>query len=149
MLSKSLIQFSTDGWGCVPSLCLGLKPHYGGGNGGDGNSLQKNLYSTPKASVVSAPDLAAGHWRPMPPAETLEHSQANLTQSLVGSLLLSPGPWCTRGFVCAFQESVSPVGCKFCHQIPLAFKVRFPGGSQSLCQILWLGSLFWALELLQ
>ena len=26
-----------------------------------------------------------------------------------GSLLLSPGSWCTQGFVCALQESVSPV----------------------------------------
>ena len=33
--------------------------------------------------------------------------------SLVGSLLLSPRSWCTQGFVCALQESVSPVLCKF------------------------------------
>ena len=31
----------------------------------------------------------------------------------MGSLLLSPGSWCTQGFVCALQESVSPVLCKF------------------------------------
>ena len=35
-----------------------------------------------------------------------------LGQSL-GSLLLSPGSWCTQGFVCALQGSVSPVLCKF------------------------------------
>ena len=29
------------------------------------------------------------------------------------SLLLSPVSWCTQGFFCAFQESVSPVLCKF------------------------------------
>ena len=34
-------------------------------------------------------------------------------QSLVGSLLLSPGSWCTQGSVCALQEPVSPVLCKF------------------------------------
>ena len=28
MLSKSLIQFSVDGWGCVPSLLLGLRPNF-------------------------------------------------------------------------------------------------------------------------
>ena len=28
MLSKSLIQFSVDGWGCVPSLLFGLRPNY-------------------------------------------------------------------------------------------------------------------------
>ena len=32
---------------------------------------------------------------------------------LWGSLLLSPGSWCTQGSVCGFQESVSPVLCKF------------------------------------
>ena len=35
MLSKSLIQLSVDGWGCVPSLLFDLKPNYGGGNEGD------------------------------------------------------------------------------------------------------------------
>ena len=37
----------------------------------------------------------------------------SLDQSLVGSLLLSLGSWCAQGSVCAFQESVSPVQCKF------------------------------------
>ena len=35
------------------------------------------------------------------------HSGASLGQSLLGSLLLSPGSWCTQGFVCALEESVS------------------------------------------
>ena len=30
MLSKSLIQFSVDGWGYVPSLLFDLRPNYGG-----------------------------------------------------------------------------------------------------------------------
>ena len=58
--------------------------------------------------VFSAPDPMAAHCQPMPPPETPEHSQASLAQSLVGSLLLSPGSWCTQGFVCILQESVSP-----------------------------------------
>ena len=41
MLSKSLIQFSVDGWGCVPSLFFYLRPNYGGGNEDDDNLLQK------------------------------------------------------------------------------------------------------------
>ena len=45
-------------------------------------------------AILSAPDPAAGHHRPTPPPETLGHSQASLGQSLVGSLLLSPGSWC-------------------------------------------------------
>ena len=60
-----------------------------------------------------APNLAAGHCRPTPPQETPGHSRASLGQSLVGSLLLSPGSWCTQSSVCALQESVSPVLCKF------------------------------------
>ena len=32
MLSKSLIQFSVDGWGCVPSLLFDLRANYSGGN---------------------------------------------------------------------------------------------------------------------
>ena len=64
-------------------------------------------------ATLSAPNPAAGHHGPMPPLETPGHSQASLGQSLVGSLLLSPGSWCTQGSVCALQESVSPVLCKF------------------------------------
>ena len=37
MLSKSLIQFSVDGQGCVPSLLFDLRPNYGGGNEDNGN----------------------------------------------------------------------------------------------------------------
>ena len=41
MLSKSLIQFYIDGWGCVPSLLFDLRPNYGGGNEDNGGLLQK------------------------------------------------------------------------------------------------------------
>ena len=41
MLSKSLIQFSVDGQGCVPSLLFDLRPNYGGGNEDKGDLLQK------------------------------------------------------------------------------------------------------------
>ena len=42
LLSKSLIQFSVDGWdGCVPSLLFALKPNDGGGNENNGNLFQK------------------------------------------------------------------------------------------------------------
>ena len=42
--------------------------------------------------------------------QRLLDTQESLGQSLVGSLLLSPG---AQGSVCAFPESVSPVLCKF------------------------------------
>ena len=98
-------------------------------------------------AAISASDPTAGHRRPTPLPETPGHSQASLAQSIVGSLLLSPGSWCTQGFVCALQEPVSPVLWKFCSQIPLASKVKFSGSSQSLCQIPRLGNLLWVLEL--
>ena len=41
MLSKSLIQFSVDGEGCVRSLLFDLRPNYGGGNEDNGDLLQK------------------------------------------------------------------------------------------------------------
>ena len=52
-------------------------------------------------------------------------------------------------FVCTHQEYVSPGPWKFCNQIQLAFKVKFPGGFQSLCWVPKLGNLLWTLELLQ
>ena len=76
--------------------------------------------------TLSASSPAAGHHQPTPRPETPGPSRASLGQSLVGSLLLSPGSWCAQGFVCALQQSVSPVLWKFCNQIPLAFKVKFP-----------------------
>ena len=90
-------------------------------------------------AALSASYPEAGHHWPMPPPETPGYSQASLGLSLVGSLLLSPGSWCIQDFVCALQESVSPVLCKFCNHIPLASKVKFSGGSQSLWQIPRLG----------
>ena len=64
-------------------------------------------------AVLSAPNPAAGHHQCMPLLETSGHSRASLGQSLMGSLLLFPGSWCTQCFVCALQESVSPVLYKF------------------------------------
>ena len=63
---------------------------------------------------------------PKPPHRTPGHSQASLTQSLVGTLLLSLSSWCAQGFVCALHESLFPVLWMFCNQIPLAFKVKIP-----------------------
>ena len=93
MLNKSLIQFFIDGWSCVPSLLFDLRPNYDGSNEDNGNLLQK----VPR--TLSAPNPVAGHCQPTSPPETPGHSRASLGQSLVGSLLLSPGSWCTQGFV--------------------------------------------------
>ena len=76
----------------------------------------------------STPAPTAGQCQPMPLPETPGHSQKSLTQSPLGSLLLSPRSWCAQGFLCALQESVSPLLWKFYNQIPLAFKIKVPGG---------------------
>ena len=104
MPSKSLIQFSVDGWGCVPSLLLTW--------GKTMVEVMKIMTTSFKRSHVctatlSAPNPAASHHRPMPPLETPGHSRASLGQSLVGSLLLSPGSWCPQDSACALQESIS------------------------------------------
>ena len=73
-------------------------------------SFKKFLAGT---AALSGPNPAAGHHQPMPLPETPGHSRASLGQSLVGSLLLCPGSWCKQCSVCALQECVSPVLCKF------------------------------------
>ena len=116
MLSKSLIQFSVEGWGCVLSLFFDLRTNYGGGNEDNGDLLQKVPCMD---TTLSAPNPATGHFQSMPLPETPGHLQASLGQSLVRSLFLFLGPGVHRfscalqHSVCALQESVSPVLCKF------------------------------------
>ena len=110
ILSKSLIQFSIDVQSCVPFLLFTW--------GQTMVEVVKIIVTSFKRShaspaILTAPNPAAGHHQPMPLPETPGHSWASLGQSFVGSLLFSPGSWCTLGFVCALQESVSPVLCKF------------------------------------
>ena len=83
----------------------------------------------------------------MPTLEIPGHSQTCLTHSLVRTLLLSLGSWCAQGFICALHGPVSSVLWKFYNQIPLVSKVKFTGGSQSLCWIPRLGNQLWVLEL--
>ena len=82
MLSKSLIQFSVDGWGCVPSLLFTWGQNYGGGNEDNGDLLQKIL--------------SRESW-------TLTGKSGSVS---LGSLLLSPGSWCTKAlFVVMFPKA--------------------------------------------
>ena len=43
VLSKSLIQFSVDARGFVPSLLFDLRPNYGGGNEDNGGQWRTRL----------------------------------------------------------------------------------------------------------
>ena len=90
------------------------------------------------------------YWAPTDLEVHLSVSYPLDTHSKSGSVscvVTAPFSWCPQGFACALQESVSPVLCKFCNQIPLASKVKFSGSSQSLCQIPRLGNLLWVPEL--
>ena len=57
MLCKSLIQFSVDGWGCVPSLLYVLRSNWGRGDE-DNGFLQRSYAHT---ATRSAPNLLSTH----------------------------------------------------------------------------------------
>ena len=63
-------------------------------------------------ATLTAPNTVVGHHQPTPPLETPGHLRTSLGQSLVRSLLLSPGSWCAQGSVCALQECF-PILYKF------------------------------------
>ena len=124
MLSKSLIQFSVDGQGWVPSLLFCLRPNHGGGKEGNSCLLQQDLCSH---SCFQCPRPRS---RPLPTPlpGTPGHSQADLAQSLVGTLLLSPGSWCAQGFVwLVFAKSLFPQACG-----SSVIKSHWPSTSNSL-----------------
>ena len=106
MLSKPLIQFSVEGWGCVPSCYL-----IWGQTMVEVMKIIMTSFKRSHASTVtlSAPNPVAGHSWPTPLLETPGHSQAGLGQSPVGSLLLSPGSWCTSFCLCPPSLFPSPV----------------------------------------
>ena len=75
---------------------------------------------------------------------------AILASGLVSCGVTAPFLWVLvpTDLVCALQDwsLFHPVLWNSYNQIPLAFKVRFPRGFQSLCQIPRLGSLTWGSE---
>ena len=60
-------------------------------------SLSAFWWRSAHIAAFSAPDSVAGHQQPTPLPETPGHSQAAFLW----------GSWCTQGFVCTLQESVS------------------------------------------
>ena len=68
--------------------------------------MQVMLHSVPPAGGTAAL-MQQATIEPCLWLETPGHSLESLGQSLVGSLLLSPGSWCTQCSVCALQESIS------------------------------------------
>ena len=93
MLCKSLIQFSVDGQGCVPSLLFDLKPNYGGSNEYNGCHTQcPQPCSRPPLTHTSTRDS----W-------ILTGKSGSVSWGHC-SFLLGPG---AQGSVCALQESIS------------------------------------------
>ena len=145
MLHKSLIQFSVYGRALFTPYCLA------------GNQTMVELRKI-MVTALKSPAYALLHsisltlqqatinphlcWRLLD-----THSQTSLGQSLVGSLLLSPGSYMHKILFVPSNSFCFSSPWKFCNQIPLASKVKFPRGSQSLCQIPRLGNLLWVLEI--
>ena len=95
MLSKSLIQRVGS---CISSLLFTW-----GQTMVDVMKIMVNFFKSSRTwtATLIARNPAAGHHQHMPQPETPGHSWETLDQSLVGSLLLSSGSWCTQGSVCA------------------------------------------------
>ena len=110
VLSKSFIQFSVNGWSCVPFLLFHLRPNYCGGNDDNSKLLQK----VPCMHCCTQCPIPCS--RPLP-----THASVGDSWTLMGNpgsvscgvtALFSYGLVCL-GFVCALQECVSPVLCTF------------------------------------
>ena len=105
MFGKSLIQFSFDGWGCVPSL-FDLRPNYGGYNEDNGELLQ----------TISCPHCYTQHPQPssrLPLAYAFTGDSWTLNRQVWVSLLWGHCSFFLDPGVCALRESVSPVLYKF------------------------------------
>ena len=90
MLSKSLIQFSVEGQGCVPSLLFDLRPNYGGGDEDNGDLLQK---VSCMHCYTQRLNPAIGHHWLMPPPRLLDTHRQVWVSLLWGhcSFFLGPG----------------------------------------------------------
>ena len=104
MFCKSLIQFSADGRGYVSSQLSDLSPNYSGDN-----EIMATSFKSSHAHTATL----------KPP--TLTHTSTEDSWTLMGKsgsvscgvIIPSSWFWCTQASICALQESVSPVLCKF------------------------------------
>ena len=103
-LSKSLIQFSVDGRGCVLSLLFDLRLNYSGGDEDNGDLLHKVPCTH---GYTQCPQPCS---RP-PPTHTSTRDSWTLTgkSGPVSRGVTAPFSWVLvhTGSVCALQESVS------------------------------------------
>ena len=142
LLSKALIQLSTDVWGCTLSLVV-VWPEV-----------------TQTWSLQALVGLMVNYKRvyvkgdlPEPPSHASTGSPATLAGSFgsVSCGITAPLLWVLVRVKFCFcpprPESLFPlILWKSFNQILLVLKDKFPGDSQSLCQISRLGSLMWGSE---
>ena len=110
MLRNSLIQFSVEWRGCVPSLLFDLRSNYGGVDGDNCDLLQKVPC---RHCYTQCPQPCS---RPPPTHASTRDSWTLMGKSVpVPCGVTAPCSWVlvTQGFVGAFQECVSPVLYKF------------------------------------
>ena len=95
------------GWAVFPPNCLAW-----GQTMVEVMKIMVTSFKRPQAhtATVSAPNPAAGHRQPTPLPETPGHSRASLHQSLVWSLLFSPGSWCAQVLFVP-SKSLFPQSC--------------------------------------
>ena len=141
LLDKPLVQFSVDGQGCVPSQKLGLRPKYVEGV----KAMMETSPRGPRPALLYSVTLTPQ--RPLqttPPPRTAGHSQEVCLGLLWGHCSFLLARTC---FGSCPPESASPGPWKFCNQTPLASKIKFPGGSQSLRWVPRLANPLCVLEL--
>ena len=89
MFSKSLIQFSVDGLGYVPSLLVDLRPNYGGGNEDNGTSFNSSHACT---AALRAPTLQQTTSNPCLRRKLLDTHGQVWVSLLWGHCSFLPGP---------------------------------------------------------
>ena len=100
-----------------------------------------------RTAATSALVPGVSHCQPMPSTGDLPTPAGGSGSISCGVIV--PVPWVlVNARFCLYPQRVEslfpPVLWKFCNQIPLAFKFRFPGDFQSVCQSPKLRSLTWS-----
>ena len=93
MLSKSLIQVSVGGRGCVPSLLFDLRLNHGGGNEDNGDCLPKvpcmhcpTRYPQPRSSPLPTHTSTGDSWTPTGKSGSVSYGvTASFSRVLVGT----------------------------------------------------------------
>ena len=150
LLSKTLTWLSADGWSCPPFLVC-LWPEMTRTSMVGLVVTSKRNYTKGDIPRLMLPGPLSLGWAP--PDPRLHRRPSNTSGWFWFSLLWShcsfPLSRCLQDFVCALQDwsLFPPALWKSCNQIPLAFKVRFPGDSTFFCWVPRLESLRWVLNL--